>query len=130
VGARDIQANRRSTGQEADLSTPLHREVGDLLRARCFDAFLIPELLKAQIAPFLNLRVPRCETAWKERLRRFRRAAVGTRQHVPLQPFVQPRSDALRVLPAFRRESAFSVAAAALSVGVTPEYQVLVDSLR
>jgi len=43
---------------------------------------------------------------------------------------LQLRGDAFRLLRALRRGSAFLVSAAALSVGVTPEYQVHVDSLR
>jgi len=66
-----------------------------------------------------------------QRLRGFDGAASRTRQdgRVPRQPFAQPRGYAFRLLPALHSECAFLVWAAALSVGVTPEYQVHVDSL-
>src|SRR6266542_2729302 len=59
-----------------------------------------------------------------------RRGGVRQHGHLREQFAPQPRGEALRLLPAFRRESAFLAATAALDVGVTPDYQIHVDSLR
>jgi hypothetical protein len=79
-------------------------------------------LLKPRIAPVLNVRVFCCETAWKERPRGFERAAA---ELVNTYRGIRSRNHAAmrfaRIF--FRRESVFGV-------GVTPEYQVDVDSLR
>jgi len=86
-------------------------------------------LLKPRIAPVLNVRVFCCETVWKERPRGFEHAGaelVNTYRGIRSRNHAATRFARLF----FRRESVFLVTDAAFGVGVTPEYQVDVDSLR
>jgi hypothetical protein len=70
-------------------------------------------------------------TARPLRPRHFDKATESARQNgCVLRPqLVQPRGDALR-FPAFAVSLAFLAASATLDAGVTPNYQIQLDSLR